>query len=135
MTAKEWLSRGWTINREIDALEEARRTAFERCTSTTRAVKERVHGTGSRHDHMAAYAALSEEIDNAVNRLMTTEREILQTVMQLENGIYRQVLAGRYIRFQTWSEIAQDLNYSNMQVYRIHEKALAAVQPIVGKKL
>ena len=37
---------------------------------------------------MAAYAALSEEIDNAVNRLMTTEREILQTVMQLENGIY-----------------------------------------------
>ena len=33
MTTKEWLNRGWALDREITALESAKRRAYDRCVS------------------------------------------------------------------------------------------------------
>ena len=33
MTTKDWLNRGWALDREITALESAKRRAYDRCVS------------------------------------------------------------------------------------------------------
>ena len=35
MTTKDWLNRGWALDREITALESAKRRAYDRCVSGT----------------------------------------------------------------------------------------------------
>ena len=135
MTAKEWLMRGWELNKEIDILEMAKWRAYDRCTSKTQTLKERVHSSNSEYDSMTAYAALSEQIDTMIDKLIDLKKTTLQAVQQLDKSVYRQILIARYINFETWEAIATRLNYSYMQVCRLHGRALLAIQPIIEKML
>lgn len=135
MTAKEWLMRGWELNKEIDILEMAKWRAYDRCTSKTQTLKERIHGSNSEYDSMTAYAALSEQIDNAIDELVELKKTILRAIQRLDKSIYRQILTARYINFETWEAIATRLNYSYRQVCRLHGQALQAFKPILHEIL
>lgn len=131
MTAKEWLMRGWELNKEIDILEMAKWRAYDRCTSKTQTLKERIHGSNSEYDSMTAYAALSEQIDTMIDKLIDLKKTTLQVVQQLDKSVYRQILIARYINFETWEAIATRLHYSYRQVCRLHGIALQAIAPII----
>lgn len=131
MTAKEWLSRGWKANGEIDRLEEIKHKTWERCTRATQMFKERVHSTSLKNDPMAEYAALSEEVDRQMDKLIEIKKETLKAILQLDSSLYRQVLIARYINFDTWEAIAVKMNYSRKNILRIHGRALQSIMPII----
>ncbi|PKM72426.1 MAG: hypothetical protein CVU91_08485 [Firmicutes bacterium HGW-Firmicutes-16] len=127
MTTKEWLKRAGTINKEIDALLEAQYKAFIRCTSTTSALRDVVVSGGGtdRDSKLAAYAALSKDIDNLVDQLIEIKREILSTIYKISDGTLRTLLISRYINIKEWNDVAKDIGYEVRSTARLRSDALS----------
>lgn len=138
MTTKEWLSRGWRIDREIKELEQAQQEALTLATRTTAGADgERVDGTSGNSSEraMVAYADKAAEyaelIEGKIRELVGIKAEIIRAVERVENPTLRAVLVARYINFKTWEQIAVELSYSYMHVCRLHGRALVEVQDVI----
>lgn len=133
MTTKEWLSRGWRIDREIKELEQAQQEALTLATRTTAGTDgERVDGGGGNSseramvayaDKAAEYAALIEE---KLRGLIGIKIEIIQAVAQMEERYsnYRAILIARYINFKKWEQIAEDFHVEERTIFKMHGRAL-----------
>lgn len=138
MTTKEWLSRGWRIDREIRELEQAQQEALALATRTTAGTDgERVDGTSGNSSEraMVAYADKAAEyaelIDSKIRELVGIKTEIIRAVGRVDDPTLRALLEARYINFKTWEQIAVKLSYSYMHVCRLHGRALVEVQDVI----
>lgn len=64
---------------------------------------------------------LSEDIDALIYKFNNLKKEVTETIEKLPCDEYA-VLHRRYIRYMTWDEIAIDMGYSTMQIWRIQKK-------------
>lgn len=131
MTTKEWLCRAQNIDREIGQLMRERRNAWDRAVSiTSRLNSACVSGTKDPHkyDALVEYEMV---IDAKVDELYNTKREIQQAIWAVQDGTLRAVLLERYIEGKKWEQIAVELNYSYMQICRLHGKALAEIKDVI----
>lgn len=134
MTAKEWLMRGWRIDREITALERTRRETWERLTSMTPTYAgEAVQREGDPHK-FDRLAELDATINRRIDQLVDTKQEIIDVIAQVPDSRYRTLLTERYTAFKTWEQIAVDMNYSFRWTMRVHGQALLAIAPIIEKR-
>lgn len=138
MTAKEWLSRGWRIEREIRELEQAGEEALACATRVTAGTEgERVDGGGGNGSEraMAAYADASAEyaalIEERIRELVAVKTEILRAVAEVGDPTLRALLTARYVNFKKWEQIALDMDYSWQHVHKIHKRALGTMEAIV----
>lgn len=94
---------------------------------TTDFSKERVSG-GEQSDKIATLVSkiidLENEIQSEIDEAVDLEREIRTVINKQENETERLLLKLRYIDFNTWEEIAEKMDYSVMQIWRIHNSAL-----------
>ena len=134
MTAKEWLMRGWRIDREITALERTRRETWDRLTSTTPTYAgEAVQGESDPHK-FDRLMKLDETIDRRIDQLIDTKQEIIDVIAQMPDSRYRTLLTERYTAFKTWEQIAVDMNYTWRWTMKIHGQALLAIASIIEKR-
>lgn len=138
MTAKEWLSRGWRIEREIRELEQAGEEALACATRVTAGTEgERVDGGGGNSSEraMAAYADAATEyaalIEERIRELVAVKTEILRAVAKVGDPTLRALLTARYVNFKKWEQIALDIGYSYMQTCRLHGKALEELRHVI----
>ena len=61
----------------------------------------------------------------------STEKEILENVNKLDDATLRTILILRYLNFRTWEMIACKMNYSYMQICRLHSKALNLIKDVI----
>lgn len=127
MTAKQWLSRGRGIDRELDALIRVRQETYDRLTSITPGGGEGVSGTKDPHK-FDRLAELDEMIQTRFEELLGIKTEILHAINTLQDSRLRQVMIGRYVELRTWEEIAETMHYSRPQVTRFHGYALAELK-------
>lgn len=84
--------------------------------------------TSGPKDTMAATIAkivdLEREIDQRIDELVDLKREAFRLISQLPDHDQQNVLIARYIENRKWLDIADDLNFSISQVYKIHGHAL-----------
>ena len=135
MTAKEWLNRAYKLDKEIDILLKEKECAFTRACSivqSTRDEKVQTSTQNSNEDRNIEYVAYSVMLDKRINELYEIKCEIIQTLNKVEDNILRSLLTCRYIKFMSWENISQELNYSRMQVYRLHGKALKKVGEVIS---
>ena len=134
MTAKEWLGRGWKLNCEIDALERAKRRAYDRCISATVQADGQPTGKGGQASDggMSRYADFAAMVDQRIDRLIDIKRETLAVIDQVEDSTLRTLLVHRYINFEHWEQIAVDMHYSWRQIMRMHGQALQIVRDKMG---
>ena len=134
MTAKEWLGRGWKLNREIDALERAKRRAYDRCISATAQGNGQPTGKGGQVSDggMSRYADFAAMVDQRIDRLISVKCETLAVIDQVEDSTLRTLLVHRYINFEHWEQIAVDMHYSWRQIMRMHGQALQIVRDKMG---
>lgn len=128
MTVKDWLHRGYKIDKEINALLLEREKAFNLAckVSAPPSDNERVKasaGNGSENRYIK-YAEYSRLIDSRIDRLYQVKNEILTVISAVENNTYRTLLILRYVQFKTWEEIADCMGYEVRWLYRLHQKAL-----------
>lgn len=133
MTAKQWLNRGYRINEEIDELMREQKQALLQATSTALGGGEKVQSSNGNtaERRFVNYAAYSETIDKRIDELYAVKNEILTAINSVDDNTLRELLILRYIKFYTWEEIAEKMNYSYVHVvHNLHPKALKRVNRI-----
>lgn len=130
MTTKEWLNRGRNLNEEINALIKAKEKAlYDACNVSIAYDKERVQTSQYNSSEMkfSKFADYSKAIDDRIDELYKIKYEIFKAISNVENGTYRTLLIERYINFESWEQIANNMNYDRRQITRLHGEALKNV--------
>ena len=131
MTAKEYLRRAYKLNEEIDQLEAAKRTMFNRITSITPAYSgDVVCGTKDPHKY-DAYAQYCADIDQRIDELICIKGEIQDTIRKVDDAKLRTLLVARYINFNSFESIAVMMNYDWRHIMRLHSDGLKAVEEVL----
>ena len=131
MTTKEWLRRARDLNKLINAKLADRDRAFElacQCTAVLSEDKVQTsHGNAS-EERIAKYVEYTEEIDDLIDELLRIKQEINKAIGTVEDYRFQTLLTEYYINCKTWEQVAVDMNYSYMQVCRLHGKALQKIK-------
>jgi len=130
MTAKQYLRQAYhlneLINSHIKELEQLR--LISTSVPSTDFSKERVQGgqlPGDRISNIIAKIVdLEKQINDEIDHFVDLKKEIHDAIDAVKNPKERLVLRYRYIEFLTWEQTAERMNYSIMQVHRIHSNAL-----------
>ncbi len=131
MTAKEYLSQAHRLDQRINSKIEQIASLNElatKCTATLTGMPRNPNRGGSTMaDAVCKIIDLQEEINRDIDKLVDLKRDIVATIKAIDNPEYQIMLEKRYLCFQTWEQIAVDMNYSIQHIYRLREKAYAAV--------
>lgn len=133
MTAKEWLQRGWKLDKEINALLSLRAEARRRALSISPSYKGDVVQSSANPHKFDKLVELESLIDARVDELTGIRSEILATIRQVPDARYRTLLIERYTEFKTWEQIAVDMGYSFRQITRMHGEALICMADALEK--
>ena len=131
MTVKEWLNRGFNLHKEIEQLKEAKQKAKDlACSVSANLGEEKVQSAScnSTEIKMINYAEYSRLLYKRIDELLEINKEIVSAISKVEDTTLRSLLTARYVNFNTWEQIAVDMNYSYVHVLRLHDKALKCVK-------
>lgn len=135
MDVKEWLNRGWELNKELNQLLESQHKALLKATkSTAMSEGERVQSSAGNamESKFINYASYSEMVDERIDELYAIKQEILEAVNKINDSTLRTLLIARYINFKTWEKIACEMNYSYKHIVHIlHPKALSKIKDVI----
>jgi lambda repressor-like predicted transcriptional regulator len=132
MTAKEYLSQTWRINRMIDAkLEQVQ--ALRDLSAKAGMTLSKAPNSGTRNVHrmedvIVKILDIESEINADIESLLTLRKDITAAIKGLPNPDHKVLLELRYLCFKPWAEIASTMNYGRKYVFRLHDIALKQIQ-------
>ena len=127
---KQWLLRGWKLENELKALEEAKKRALERAVSVTVKFSEDKVQAGEHNrqeEAIARYIDYELLIEQQTDCLIDIRMEITKAIFALENSTLRTLLLKRYLEFKPWEQIAEEMGYDYRWLLRLHGKALTLI--------
>lgn len=135
MTAKEYLSQYRVLNARIDT----KRAQIERLRLLARSAGGQAKSGSGRgslpYDRVGELTAkivdLEAEINSEIDALIDLEREIRSVISRIPNDNQRAVLEMKYLNGWTLAKIADVMNYSLINIKKIHGAALKSVYPII----
>lgn len=128
MNAKEWLTRARTVEMELRGLEDAREIMIEQLTKASQDyTRDPVQSSRDPHafDRLGDLAATIEERTRELHRI---KAETIRAVSRVQGGVERIVLLNRYVNNKRFEKIAVENNISIRNVWRIHGRALRAIE-------
>ena len=128
MTAKEYLRQAYIIDRKIkldtEKLEAARSALYGKTVRYDRDGSKPVpHGNGT-ENAVLRVLELEERLDKEIDELTEKRQEIDRAVNAVPDEVQREVLTRRYLLFQKWEVIAEEMSYSVQHIFRLHNLAL-----------
>lgn len=137
MTVKEYLNRArfldQEINAKIDHLEKID-SMVNRVTASISDMPGRDKPDNNKRERLIVKMIdLRWEINEEIDRLVDTKREINGFIGKIAKEKHRLLLELRYINLCTWEEIAIRMNVTERSVYRLHGAALLAAAEIYDK--
>ena len=132
MTAKQFLSRGRWIEREITSLIRTRDETRDRLTHITQNYDGDGAQTTKDPHKFDSLVELEDKIDELIDRLYATKTEILGVIDKLEDRREFLALKVYYIDMKTWEEVAVELHYTWRQTMRIRKAAIANTEVIIN---
>lgn len=131
MTAKEYLSQAYRLDKRIDSKIEQLKSLdllATKCTTTLSDMQKSQSISNSRlEDTVVKIVDLQEEINRDIDSLVDLKRDIVRTIKSVQNPEYQIILELRYLCFKTWEEIAVQMNCSIDNVFKIRKNALKSV--------
>lgn len=131
MTAKEYLSQAYRLDKRIDSKIEQLKSLnllATKCTTTLSDMpKSQRVGNSRLEDTVVKIVALQEEINRDIDSLVDLKRDIVRTIKSVQNPEYQIILELRYLCFKNWEEIAVQMNCSIDNVFKIRKNALKSV--------
>lgn len=80
-------------------------------------------GEESKEDLLCKVTDLKDVLVKDICKMVYIKNQIICTINQIEDSLQRTILFEKYINFKTFEVIAEELNYSNRQIIRLHNKA------------
>lgn len=133
MTAKQFLSRGRWIEREITSLIRTRDETRDRLTHITQNYDGDGAQTTKDPHKFDSLVELEDKIDELIDRLYATKTEILGVIDKLEDRREFLTLKVYYIDMKTWEEVCVELHYSWRQTMYIRKQAIKHVDERLGE--
>ncbi len=137
MEAKRYLSQIRKLDKLIEnKLHEAERWRQIATGTTQQTDSERVQSGGSKHkmeDAICRYLSAEDEVNDAINSLVSLKQEIIHDIEQLSINEY-DVLHKKYVQFKELYEIAVEVDKSYSWVKAVHGSGLANLQKILNSK-
>ena len=133
MEAKEYLEQLLFLDREISskiATIQSLKSLAEKCTATLSDMPKG-QTMKTKEDIIIKKIILEQKLDLNVDQLIDHKKEAMEKIEGMGEPIYKILLWERYINGKSWVRIAQNLNYSNMQIHRLHSNALKEFQKML----
>lgn len=130
MSSQEYLQQAYLLELIIDETQEKIEYWKEKSESVASISFERHYST-NRSTEAPFQKALKqmyeyeERLNEELTLLFALKNQIDAAISKVDDRLERLVLTYRYIKGYTWKEIADILNYSNSNVRKIHDDALA----------
>jgi hypothetical protein len=130
MTAKEYLQQAYKIDMKLKTkkmeLEQLRLIPLKKeSKSFTSGERKR---NNSPHDPVAdiyeKIEAYENEVNEEIKKLIITKNQISRRIGAMPDDKLRLILQKRYLTYQIWDDIADDLGKDYRYIYRMHNKAL-----------
>lgn len=80
---------------------------------------------------LAKIIDLKDEINRDIDHFVDKKREVIALLMQINNPLYYQVLHKRYFLYQTFEQIALEMDYSYRGICYLHGRALQAFERLM----
>ena len=131
MTAKEYLSQAFKIDKKIDSMMEQSVKLRSMATKTTTILSD-LPGSATKNPHKLSDVVVKlveqeEAIHREIDRLVNLRAEIYGVIQAVEDMDERLVLEMRYMGYHPVAEIARRMEVGERQIYRIHERGLRNV--------
>lgn len=131
MNAKEYLSQAMYIDQRIDSKLEQIMKLRESATKATATLSDMPRpdspNVQSMEETIVKIVDLEREINRDIDALVDLKAEARKVIAQLENPEQQLILEMRYLCYKSWAEIAEDLSFSESNVYKIHGEALKRI--------
>lgn len=129
MTAKEYLSQAYRLDKRIERKIEDRDRMRSRLVKATAQLTGMPRGGNADWTDAAVHVMeYEEQLNREIVELCKLKREIRDTIDAVEEKRYRDLLEMRYITGMSWEKIAVDMHYSYVHVLRLHGEALKVVK-------
>ena len=131
MTAKEFLNKGYKIDRRINAKLEQQANLRE-LASRTGAVISGMPGNPNKgrsrvEEIIVKIMTLEEEINADIDELVSLKSDITKAIGTVDDPEESLLLTLRYLNYKTWEDIADELNCSVRKVHIVYSRALTNV--------
>lgn len=139
MTAKEYLSQLWELDRKI-----------QQRTHQVEELKLMAMGTGAMTDgervqmstagdqlsaKVSRYVDLQRKIEEMIDQYIDQKTTIIGQIQQIDDDRYENILFMRYVQGRDFSDIAHDLGYAYKWTIDLHKLALKEFERIFGKEI
>lgn len=135
MKVEDWLNQVKKLDELINAKLQERDALYRLATDCTQILDGMPHeetGVPSQKMQNAVIKAvdLAREIDKLIDKYIDYKQEVVNTLEKLPDKEYA-VLHRYYIRYMTWEQVAEDMGYSIMQIWRIKKKGLKNLENVI----
>ena len=129
MTAKDYLSQAYKMDRRIRIIEEKVRKLRSMIECSSPSLDSAGGGSSCERvpDTVAKIIGYEERAAELRRQLVEKYLEIDSAIHSVPDTTQREVLERRYLLYQKWSVIAEEMNYSLDNVFKLHGKALQKI--------
>lgn len=133
MTSKEkikWLVRCKDIDRKIQSKCDEKSVWMSRATKITPTYSDMPKGGQQENKIETAIEKIMKidaEINTEIDEYIQVKAEVKSVISSIPNDLYREVLERKYVKGETFEQIAYEMNYTYRNVCYLHGKALNLV--------
>ena len=135
MTAKEYLSQAYWLDRRINSKLEQLSSLNDIATRSTSVMSDdvvsRTRNVHAMEDVIAKIVDMKAEVNAEIDRLVDLKRDIRELIAQIRKPEYRTLLELRYLGFRTWDVIAEEMGFEPRTIYRFHSNALRVIERLM----
>ncbi|MGX8705611.1 MAG: DUF1492 domain-containing protein [bacterium] len=137
MTAKEYLSQAYWLDKRINSKLSMVASLRETVTKTTGVMRDDVvshtRNIHSMQDVIVKVIEIERELDADIDRLVDLKHDIINVIGQISDPSAQVVLEYRYVCYRQWKDIASELGMHMRNVYRLHGRGLQETEKILKK--
>lgn len=134
MNSKDYLKQAYILDRQIrldiQKLDSMRGSLYGRAVSYDKDGSTSASKANGMEDSMIRVLDYERHINEEIERLTAKRAEIESDIYSVQDDVLREVLTRRYLLYQKWELIAEEMNYGVRHIYKLHLKALSAFSEI-----
>ncbi len=133
MDPKKYLQQAYAIDKKIKL--DLQKLEAAKASLQCRAVNYDRVGTSTNkngiEESIARVMDFENYINSEINTLTAKRREIEQQIAAVPDETCRELLTRRYLMYQKWELIAEEMTYGVRHIYKLHLKALDMFSKII----
>ena len=137
MAIKEWLERVKNSKHEINGLKEAILEIEDRLYSVTGKIEgDRVqtNKTCRREAYLCRYIQLKSMLERRIAVLFALQRELIESINQLDDELYRHLLIQKYVVGKSVAQIAEEVCYTERWTAKLLSRAVCMLDKHVSQQ-